>query len=312
MMFEHTSVMPSEVHKYLALKAGDSCVDCTLGGSGHASKMIEAVLPGGRLIGIDQDIDAVDNAKAVLSPFSSDVKIFHDNFVRLPRILDSLEIKGVDAILLDLGLSLHQLRQGKRGFSFKQDEPLDMRMDTREGMTAEDIINSYEEKALADLFFSYGEERLSRRIAKQIVLKRKASPIQTSSELAGVVVEAVPARLAAKQRIHPATRVFQALRIAVNRELERLALFLKALPAMLNTGGRVCIIAFHSLEDRMVKQQFRAFESGCTCPREFPVCACGFTPQLRVLHKKAIKAGEDEIRLNPMARSARLRIAQKI
>jgi len=312
MMFEHTSVMPLEVHDCLALEPGKVCVDCTLGGSGHALKIVESILPDGFFIGIDQDVDAVENAEKLLKPFSENVRIFHDNFAALPVILKHLDIDGLDGIVLDLGLSLHQLTQGKRGFSFQKDEPLDMRMDIRAERTAADIVNTYNEKDLADLFFKYGEERMSRRIARHIVQKRKESPVTTSRELADIVVDAVPAKIARSQKIHPATRVFQGLRIAVNRELEVLEQFMDAVPSFLNKGGRICIISFHSLEDRIVKQYLRRFEKGCVCPKNFPICTCGLKPQLKSVSRKPLMPTQDEIRKNPMARSARLRAAEKV
>ncbi len=312
MIFTHTSVMPQEIREYLDLKPGNTCVDCTLGGSGHALTSLKAVLPGGRLIGTDQDRDAVENAHKVFEPYASNVHIFHDNFSKVPRILDSMGIEGVDGILLDLGLSLHQLRQGKRGFSFKGDEPLDMRMDLRADRTAADIVNQSDEKSLVDIFFKYGEERMSRKIARAIVKARAASPITRNRELSEIVRAAMPAKLVHQQKIHPATRVFQALRIVVNKELERLERFMEAVPDMLNPGGRICVISFHSLEDRIVKQQIRAFEKGCTCPRDFPKCVCGFTPRLKSVSRKAILPTQEETEANPMARSARLRVAEKV
>ena len=310
--FEHRSVMPREVQKALDLKPGQTCVDCTLGGSGHAAVSLAAVLPGGRLIGIDQDLDAIDNARRVFESNSSNVFIFHDNFSNLPHILDCLDIKGVDGVLLDLGLSLHQLRKGQRGFSFKGDEPLDMRMDMRTTITAADLVNQLDEMALADIFFKYGEERMSRKIARAIVNHREGSPITRNCELAEIVRNAIPGKIVHQQKIHPATRVFQALRIAVNKELEQLERFMDAVPDFLNPGGRICIISFHSLEDRIVKQRFRALEKGCTCPRDFPKCVCGFKPILKSVSKKPIMPTQEEIEINPMARSARLRVAQRL
>ncbi len=312
MIFEHTSVMPEEVLKHLNLAKGKIIVDCTLGGSGHALQIIKAIQPGGKLIGIDQDIDAIKNAEKVLKPFSDDIVLFHDNFSFLPFLLESIGIKGVDGILIDLGLSLHQLRNGKRGFSFKKDEPLDMRMDTRKGRTAADIVNSFSERELADIFFRYGEERMSRRIAKQIVRARQIQSLSTSKELACIVEKSIPVKIARTQKIHPATRVFQALRIAVNRELEMLEDFMEAIPDVLNPHGRLCVIAFHSLEDRIVKQKIKSFENGCTCPRDFPQCICGFKPSLRSVSKKPFKSTKQEIMVNPMARSARLRVAERL
>lgn len=312
MVFEHTSVMPREIHDNLALKPGHYCVDCTLGGSGHARTIVQSVLPGGKLIGIDQDQAAIENARSVLEPFLASCHIVHDNFSNLPVILGSLNISGVDGILLDLGLSLHQLRQSGRGFSFQKDEPLDMRMDVRNRETAADIVNTRDEKDLADLFYVYGEERYSRRIAREIVRRRESTPFRTSRELATAVIAAIPAKYAHSRKIHPATQVFQALRIVVNRELDMLDRFLKTVPSLLNPGGRLCVISFHSLEDRRVKQALRGFESGCSCPREFPRCVCGFEPQLRVLTRKPLVPSFEEITANPMARSARLRVAEKV
>ncbi|WP_035236951.1 16S rRNA (cytosine(1402)-N(4))-methyltransferase RsmH [Desulfobacter vibrioformis] len=312
MGFQHTSVMPSPVHVYQNLKPGDICVDCTLGGCGHAVSTLKAIGSGGLLIGIDQDMDAITNARNVLHPFKDNIRLYHNNFSDLPDILKEIGINGVNSILLDLGFSLNQLTQSKRGFSFKKDEPLDMRMDVRNGLTAHQVVNTYSEKQLVDIFFTYGEERFSRQMARAIVAKRAGTPIDTSLDLARVIEDAVPARAKAKQKIHPATRVFQALRIVVNQELERLETFMQAVPSMLVKGGRISIISFHSLEDRIVKQRLRAFENGCTCPRQFPTCICGFVKQMESVTRKPVTADPDEIRANPMARSAKLRVAQRL
>lgn len=312
MVFEHTSVMPKQVHEYQNLKPGDICVDCTLGGCGHAVATLKAIGPNGLLIGIDQDMDAVANARNVLHPFEDNVRLHHNNFSDLPDILKDAGINGVNSILLDLGFSLNQLTQSKRGFSFKKDEPLDMRMDVRNSLTAHQVVNTYSEKQLADIFFTYGEERFSRRMAKAIIEKRERSPIAGSLELARIIEDAMPGRAKATQKIHPATRVFQALRIAVNRELECLETFMQTVPSMLIKGGRISIISFHSLEDRIVKQQLRAFENGCTCPRHFPHCICGFVKQMESVTRKPVTAGPDELKANPMARSAKLRVAQRV
>ncbi len=312
MGFEHTSVMPKEVHKYQNLKPGDICVDCTLGGSGHAQSTIKAILPDGMLIGIDQDMDAIANAKKVLHPFEKNIQLFHSNFASLPEILQSKGIEGVNSILLDLGFSFNQLVNGKRGFSFNKNEPLDMRMDIRTQLTAKKIVNTYTEKELVNIFFKYGEEKLSRKITRAIVKKRLETPIETSKELAQIIVDATPAKIAFSQKIHPATRVFQALRIEVNQELSLLETFMKDLPSLLVKGGRICIISFHSLEDRIVKHALRKFENGCTCPREFPKCMCGFIPRIRSISKKPIIPTQAEIDANPMARSSKLRVAEKI
>ena len=287
-------------------------MDCTLGGCGHAMSTLKAIGSDGLLIGIDQDMDAIANARSTLHLFEDNIRLYHNNFSDLPDILKDAGINGVNSILLDLGFSLNQLTQSKRGFRFKKDEPLDMRMDFRNSLTAHQVVNTYSEKQLADIFFTYGEERFSRRIARAITEKRACAPISTSLELAGVIENAVPGRAKAKQKIHPATRVFQALRIAVNQELERLETFMNAVPSMLVKGGRISVISFHSLEDRIVKQRLRAFENGCTCPRQFPQCICGFVKQMESVTRKPVTADADELKANPMARSAKLRVAQKL
>ncbi len=312
MAFEHTSVMPQEVQSFLQLKPGNTCVDCTLGGSGHASQSIKAILPTGKLIGIDQDADAISNAKIILKDHLQSIELVHDNFVNLPKILETLEIKGADGILLDLGLSLNQLKNSKRGFSFQKVENLDMRMDTREQLTAMEIINSFNEKDLADIFFKYGEEKMSRKIAKNIIRERTSSQIQTSDELAQIVKKSIPAKITFKKKIHPATKVFQALRIYVNKELDRLEIFMQKIPELLNKQGRLVVISFHSLEDRIVKKQIRKFEDGCTCPRGLPQCACGFEQRLKSVFKKPLMPSIEEINSNPMARSAKMRVAQRV
>ncbi|MFH1156987.1 MAG: 16S rRNA (cytosine(1402)-N(4))-methyltransferase RsmH [Pseudomonadota bacterium] len=312
MMFEHTSVMPHEVQESLALKPGMTVVDCTLGGAGHALAIIKAILPDGHLLGIDQDRDAVEHAGEVLKPFSANVRIVHDNFSTLPFLLNAMGINGVDGILLDLGLSLHQLRQGGRGFSFQKDEPLDMRMDLRTRPTAQEMVNSLDERELADIFFRYGEERMSRKIARAIVAVRNTSPVETTGQLARIVADAIPAGVKRTQKIHPATRVFQALRIAVNRELEQLESFMGAVPDLLNPGARLCVISFHSLEDRIVKQHLKIHAQGCQCPKTFPRCVCGMVPRMKIITRKPLAPGDAEVRQNPMSRSAKLRVAERV
>jgi 16S rRNA (cytosine1402-N4)-methyltransferase len=312
MGFVHTSVMPAEVFAYQNLKPGDICVDGTLGGGGHALATLKAICPGGTLIGIDQDLDAVNHAQKLLHPFRENILLVHDNFSRISTILDRHGIKRVNTIVLDLGFSLNQITQANRGFSFNRDEPLDMRMDTRQELTAEKIVNSFTQKALADLFFAFGEEKFSRRIAKTIVMQRKAEPIKTTMQLTRLIQETVPKGRAAAQKIHPATRVFQALRIAVNQELDNLACFMAQVPHLLVKGGRVCIISFHSLEDRIVKQHLKAFEAGCTCPKTLPCCVCDTRPVMRAIVRKPLTPTPGELAANPMARSARLRVAERI
>lgn len=304
--------MLQEAVTCLACRPGSIHVDGTLGGAGHARAICQQILPDGLLVGIDQDEDAIANARRVLEPYLSNIRLFHGNFVHLPDYLAELEIEAVDGILLDLGLSQHQLEASGRGFSFGRDEPLDMRMDLRHRTSAADLVNGLEEKALLRLFKEYGEERWAKRIAHTIVTARVQSEIRTSRQLAELVKMAIPARAAAKQKIHPATRVFQALRIAVNQELDRLTGFLETAVDLLSSKGRLCILSFHSLEDRIVKQKFRALAKGCDCPPDFPVCACGKLPQVRLLTRKVLRPSAEEVARNPMARSTRLRAVEKL
>lgn len=312
MTFRHVSAMLQEAVACLSCRPGGIYVDGTLGGAGHARAICQQIMPDGLLVGIDQDADAIANARRVLEPYLSNIRLFHGNFVHLPDFLAQLEIEAVDGILLDLGLSRHQLEASGRGFSFNRDEPLDMRMDIRTGTNAADLVNRLEEKELSRIFVQYGEERWSKLIARAIVKARALRRIRTSRQLAELVVSAVPARVAAKQKIHPATRIFQALRIAVNKELDRLAEFMSSAVDLLSPKGRLCILSFHSLEDRMVKQKFRALAKGCDCPPDLPVCICGKQPQVRLVTKKVLRPTAEEIARNPMARSTRLRAIEKL
>jgi 16S rRNA (cytosine1402-N4)-methyltransferase len=236
----------------------------------------------------------------------------NDNFVNLPTILSRLNVMAVDGILLDLGLSLDQLKYSGRGFGFGKDEPLDMRMDTTSVTKAEDLINTLEEEKLATIFREYGEERWARHIARSIGAARKLEPIKSSKRLAELVCQAVPAKASFQQRIHPATRTFMSLRIAVNRELERLDAFMKNVATFLNPKGRLCVVSFHSLEDRIVKQNIRELEGQCLCPPDFPKCICNKKKKVRSLTKKVLRPQQEEIAINPMSRSAKLRVAEKI
>jgi 16S rRNA (cytosine1402-N4)-methyltransferase len=312
MGFDHTTVMPAEVFAYQNLKPGDICVDGTLGGAGHARATIQAILPDGLFIGIDQDLDAIAHARNVLHPFKQNIILVHDNFSHLSTILDQHGIPRVNAIVLDLGFSFNQITRAHRGFSFNRDEPLDMRMDTRQNMTAEIIVNTFSQQALVDLFFSFGEEKFSRRIAGAIVRERADHPLKTTRQLSQIIVDTVPKAQAAASKIHPATRVFQALRIAVNRELDHLTRFMEQVPDLLTQGGRICIISFHSLEDRIVKQHLKTYETGCTCPKTLPRCVCHKQPVIKSIVKKIITPTPEEIAANPMARSARLRVAERL
>jgi len=312
MPFEHFPVMLDEVVQYLDCGPGKTIVDGTLGGSGHAKAILEKVLPGGKLVGIDQDLDAFHNAESVLKEYSPAIHLFHDNFIHLQDILSRLNISAVGGILLDLGLSLHQLEKSGRGFSFSREEPLDMRMNINTETTAGDIVNTLSEKALADIFKKYGEERWSRRIAGRIVRERHRRSITTSTRLADIIRAAIPKRGGKPSKIDPATRVFMSLRIAVNRELERLAEFLGTVPDLLNPGGRLCVLSFHSLEDRIVKYRIREFASDCVCPPGLPQCGCGKKAVMKPVVKKAIKPSRKEIDDNPKSRSALLRVAEKL
>jgi 16S rRNA (cytosine1402-N4)-methyltransferase len=269
-------------------------------------------MPGGVLIGIDQDRDAILNAGKMLKEYESNIHLFHENFVNLPAILSSLNIKAVDGILLDLGLSLYQLELSGRGFSFKKDEPLDMRMNVKSSVRAEDLVNRMDEQGLKKLFREYGEERWAKQIAHNIVKQRKQKKICSCSQLSQIVCDAVPKKFLFNQKIHPATRVFMALRIAVNKELEVLSSFMESAVNFLKPEGRICIISFHSLEDRIVKHKIKALEGKCVCPPDFPKCVCNRKQILRSLTKKVLRPTEEEIAANPMARSAKLRAAEKL
>ncbi len=312
MSYKHTPVMLKEVIACLACRPGKAFVDGTLGGSGHAGAICDRITPGGVLIGIDQDIDAINHAKAVLQSDDLQIHILHGNFFRLPELLSQLKVRAVDGILLDLGLSQHQLENSGRGFSFRRDEPLDMRMDIRSPQTAGQLVNNLAQKDLQKIFKDYGEERWAGQIARNIIKARSQNEIRTSSQLAQIVAESIPGRAASTQKIHPATRVFMALRIAVNRELERLAAFMENAVDYLNPGGRLCVLSFHSLEDRIVKQRFKALEKGCTCPPRLPQCVCGQKPRMRIITKKVVRPTDEEIAANSMARSTRMRAAEKI
>lgn len=312
MEFKHISAMPDEVIYYLNPRPGGIYVDGTLGGAGHASAILKRITPGGTLVGIDQDMDAIKNAREKLSQSDNNVHLINDNFAHLPEILSTLSIEQVDGIIIDIGLSQHQLEGSGRGFSFMRDEPLDMRMNTDADVDAAHIVNTMAEKELADLIYKFGEERFSRQIARRIVARRAEKRIDSSRDFANIVSGAIPRKVSAKQKIHPATRTFQALRIAVNRELERLETFMDSFPEWLKPGGRLCVLSFHSLEDRIVKKKFKELSRGCTCPSDFPICVCHTEPTVKVLTRKVVKPSAEEVEANPMARSTRLRACEKL
>ena len=312
MSYKHIPVMLSEVVRYFNCEPGKIYADCTLGGLGHASAILAKIIPDGILIGIDQDIDAIKNAKKVLKPYELNIHLFHDNFINLSKILSQLNIVAVDGILLDLGISLHHLELSGRGFSFKRDEPLDMRMNIESDTTAEELINTMDEKNLSEIFYKYGEERWSHKIAREIVKVRKKERIKSSKQLAAIVCRAIPGKASFKRRIHPATRVFMAVRIAVNRELDILNSFMETAGDLLKPEGRLCILSFHSLEDRIVKKKIKLLEGKCICPPALPLCVCNRTRVIRSLTKKVLRPTKEEVAANPMSRSARLRVVEKL
>jgi 16S rRNA (cytosine1402-N4)-methyltransferase len=307
----HDPVMIKEVVESLRCKAGGIYVDGTVGGGGHAGAMLEQSAPDGLLIGIDRDEEALGEAESRLSRFGRRKILVKGNFVDIAAILTGLQIKLVEGIILDLGVSSHQLEEAGRGFSFAQEGPLDMRMDRAQNFSAGDLVNNFAECELAKIIREYGEERMAGRIARAIVRKRSAAPITTTAELAAVVCQATPP-VYGRQKIHPATRTFQAIRIAVNNELADLPRAIENGVEVLAEGGRFSIIAFHSLEDRIVKNEFRGREGGCSCPPRLPVCICRHKASLRVLTKKPLRPGPEELASNPRARSARLRTAERI
>ncbi len=309
--FRHISVLASEVVEYLAPRSGGVYVDGTLGGAGHARLILEASAPDGLLIGFDRDEQAIAAATERLAVFGKRVILVQKNFASLAETLTEMGIEAIDGFLLDVGVSSHQLDMAERGFSFQQDAPLDMRMDTGSGSTAADLVNTLAEEALTKLIWEYGEERWAKRIASFIAKKREEYPIETTLQLVDVIKGAVP-KGAWDERLHPATRTFQALRIAVNDELNSLKEGLAGGARLLKKGGRGVVISFHSLEDRIVKNAFRALAHGCTCPKSIPRCVCGKLPQLKVLTGKPVIATEAEISQNPRSRSAKLRAAEKL
>jgi 16S rRNA (cytosine1402-N4)-methyltransferase len=304
----HIPVLLDETMHWLRPRPGGVYVDATLGGGGHAEAILERILPGGRLIGIDRDDAALEAAARRLQRFGEAVVIVRDNFAAIKEVLARQDLQQVDGVLFDLGASSMQFAEAERGFSFQESGPLDMRMDRRQSTTAADLVNRLPERDLADLIWRYGEERWSRRIARVIVAAR---PVQTTEELAGLVARSIPRR-AWPRGLHPATRTFQALRIAVNDELLNLEKALPNAAEVLREAGRLCAITFHSLEDRTIKHTFLRLSRGCTCPPGTSACTCGGKRWLRVLTKKPVTPTPEEIERNPRARSAKLRAAERI
>ncbi len=311
MEFKHYSVLLEEVINNLNIKPDGIYVDGTLGGAGHSYHIAEKLSDNGRLIGIDQDEDAIRTATKRLEPFGNKVTIIRDNYENAVSRISELGITGVDGILLDLGVSSFQLDNEERGFSYRYDTPLDMRMDRRQELTARTIVNEFSEMEIFHIIRDYGEDRFAKNIAKHIVANRSEKPIETTGELNEIIRAAIPARIREKGG-HPSKRTFQALRIACNRELDVLQNSLDGMIDFLNPGGRICVITFHSLEDRIVKNNFRRNENPCTCPPEIPICVCGKVSKGKVITRKPILPTEEELAENKRSSSAKLRVFEKV
>ena len=310
MEFHHISVMPEETVSGLVTSRDGIYVDCTLGGAGHSRRIADMLTAEGRLVGIDQDTAAIETARERLADCRCRVDIVKSNFSRLENVLAELGVDKVDGVLFDLGVSSHQLDTADRGFSYMQDAPLDMRMNQQAEFSAYDVVNGYDADELNRIFREYGEERWSKRIAEFIVAARREKPVETTGELVDIIKRAVPAAVRNAKGGHPAKRIFQAVRIEVNNELGILADTMEAAVGRLKSGGRIGVITFHSLEDRIIKQTFAKLVKGCTCPPQLPVCVCGKKPILKKAGNMVPSAAEVEE--NPRSRSARLRYAIKI
>lgn len=311
MEFTHRPVMQAEAIGLLGCRPDGVYVDATVGGGGHALGILRAAGRGARVIGIDRDKDALDAAAVALKDYKADVTLVQEDFRNIDSVLRPLGVEKADGVLFDLGVSSHQLDAGQRGFSFRHDARLDMRMDARQSKTAHDLVNTLSREELLKIFRVYGEERFSSRIASAIERARRTNPVETTGELKEIVLKAVPKKFHGG-RTHPATRVFQALRIAVNDELEGLSEALGKSVFVLRSKGRLVVITYHSLEDRIVKEAFRGYSHPCVCPPRLPVCACGKRPALNVLTKKPVLPSDEEVMENPRARSAKLRAAERL
>ncbi len=310
-MFAHTPIMVDEVLALLRPERGGTFVDGTLGGGGHAEAVLQRLPQGSRLFGIDRDKDAIEAAQSRLKPFSDRFLAIRGNFFDIKTLLKTAGVTHIDGILLDLGVSSYQLDKPERGFSYQHEAPLDMRMDDTSPLTAYEVVNAYPLERLQRVIWEYGEERFAARIAARIVRERERAPIETTTQLAETIKQAIPA---ANRRTgpHPARRTFQALRIEVNGELEGLGQALNDAHDLLNPGGRMCVITFHSLEDRIVKKAFQSWENPCICPPKSPVCVCGRKPTARLITRKPLVPSEEELERNPRARSAKLRGIERI
>lgn len=310
MEFNHVSVLLNECLEALSIKENGIYVDCTLGGAGHSSEIVKRLSSEGRLIGIDQDKDALRAAGKRLQNYSN-VTFVHNNFHNIGAILEELEIEKVDGILMDLGVSSYQLDEGERGFSYMKDAPLDMRMNRENSFSAYEVVNDYSEEELYRIIRDYGEEKFAKRIANFIVARRSEKNIETTLELVEIIKDAIPAK-ARREGPHPAKRTFQAIRIEVNSELSILNKAIEDGVNKLSKGGRMAIITFHSLEDRIVKNKFRDLAVSCRCPKEFPICVCGEKAKVKVITRKVIDPSKEEVEVNPRSRSAKLRVVEKI
>lgn len=308
--FHHVSVLLQECLDGLNIRPDGIYVDGTLGGAGHSSRIAER-LTTGRLIGIDRDPVALAAAGERLKPWKDRVTLVHSNFCEIKQVLSDLQIPGVDGILLDLGVSSPQLDDGQRGFSYMADAPLDMRMNGEDALTAREVVNTWPQEELKRILYTYGEERYAHQIAAAICRRREEAPIETTLELVDIIRSAMPAA-ALREKQHPAKRSFQAIRIAVNDELGSVEKVMADAIPLLNPGGRLAVITFHSLEDRIVKNAMAEAAKGCTCPPNFPVCVCGKKPQVKLISRKPIVSGEAELAENPRARSAKLRVCEKL
>lgn len=311
MEFAHIPVMLDECLDALAIKPDGIYVDGTVGGAGHSSELVKRLTQGGRLIAVDRDEEALKASGERLKDFSDRVTFVHDDYKNLCARLDELGIGGVDGILLDLGVSSHQLDNAERGFSYMKDAPLDMRMDRGQALSAYEVVNEFSESELSEILFEYGEEKLARSIARKIVTKRQVAPIRTTLELAELVESCYPAKTRWKFG-HPAKRTFQAIRIRVNGELTMLSEAVTEMARRLNKGGRMAVITFHSLEDRIVKAAFKQLSLSCTCPPDFPVCVCGKVQEVELVNKKPITASEQELERNSRSQSAKLRVVERL
>lgn len=309
-MFHHITVLKEEAVTGLHIRPDGIYVDCTLGGAGHSASIASQLGAGGRLIAIDQDETALANAREKLAEYGDRVTLVKSNFRHVKQVIEELGLPGVDGVLFDLGVSSPQLDVGERGFSYNEDAALDMRMDLQAPLTAHEIVNEWDEAEIAKLIWEYGEEKFSRKIARKIIQEREKAPIETTGQLVEIIKEAIPAP-ARRTGPHPAKRTFQAIRIAVNDELAAFEEAIADAIAVLNPGGRVSVITFHSLEDRICKQVFQKFAQGCICPPDFPQCGCGRTPVIKLITRKPIVPSEQELEMNPRSRSAKLRVAEK-